>query len=112
MQLPDLLKPPETMPSADLPDGYRLALWRVARRVVVFLLGISVLAIGIVMIIGPGPAVIVIPLGLGILATEFVWARRLLDSLKRRLADAHAAATEATLPRWMRFFLPKKNGSE
>ncbi len=75
-----------------------------------FILGISVLLAGIVMIVSPGPAVVVIPLGLGILATEFIWARRLLDSLKRRLSDAHTAASEAPLPRWVRFFLPKKAG--
>jgi uncharacterized protein (TIGR02611 family) len=82
--------------------------FRHVRRVIVFILGISVLLAGIVMIVSPGPAVVVIPLGLGILATEFLWARRLLDSLKRRLSDAHAAACEAPLPRWIRPFLPKK----
>ena len=82
------------------------------RRVVVFILGISVLLVGIVMIISPGPACVVIPLGLGILATEFLWARRVLDSLKRRLVDAHTAASEASLPRWVRFFLRKKAAGE
>ena len=81
-----------------------------ARQAVVFVLGISVLAVGIVMIVAPGPAVVVIPLGLAILATEFLWARRLLDSLKKRLADAHAATAQAPLPRWLRFLLPKKSG--
>jgi hypothetical protein len=41
-----------------------------------------VLAIGIAMIVLPGPAIVVIPLGLGILATEFVWARSLLAKVK------------------------------
>jgi uncharacterized protein (TIGR02611 family) len=92
------------------PAGYGPTLLKKARQVVVFVLGISVLAVGIVMIVAPGPAVVVIPLGLGILATEFLWARRVLDSLKRRLADAHAATAQAPLPRWMRFLLPKKSG--
>ena len=39
------------------------------------------------MIVLPGPAVVVIPVGLAILATEFVWARRLLDNLKERGRD-------------------------
>ena len=36
------------------------------------------------MIVLPGPAIIVIPVGLGILATEFIWARRLLKVLKHK----------------------------
>jgi Putative transmembrane protein (PGPGW) len=37
------------------------------------------------MIVLPGPAVLVIPVGLGVLATELVWARRLLNKLKSTL---------------------------
>jgi tellurite resistance protein TerC len=44
-----------------------------------------VLLIGIAMIVLPGPAILVIPLGLAILATEFVWARRLLKRLKDKV---------------------------
>ncbi len=61
--------------------------WRQARKLVVFVIGMTVLLIGIVMIIGPGPATIVIPIGLAILATEFVWAKRLLDYAKRRVQE-------------------------
>lgn len=50
----------------------------VVRKVVYSILGITVLTIGIVMIVLPGPAVIVIPLGLAILAGEYAWARRVL----------------------------------
>ena len=35
------------------------------------------------MLITPGPGLLVIFLGLGLLAAEFVWARRLMDRLKR-----------------------------
>ncbi|MGB4782402.1 PGPGW domain-containing protein [Candidatus Methylomirabilis sp.] len=49
-----------------------------AKRVIVVVVGFTVLVLGIVLIVLPGPAVLVIPLGLAILATEFVWARRLL----------------------------------
>jgi uncharacterized protein (TIGR02611 family) len=92
------------------PAGYGPALLKKARQVVVFVLGFSVLAVGIVMIVAPGPAVVVIPLGLAILATEFLWARRMLDSLKKRLADVQAATAQATLPRWLRYLLTKKSG--
>lgn len=56
--------------------------YRGARRVVIAVVGASVLAIGIAMIVLPGPAFVVIPVGLAILATEFVWAKRLLRRLK------------------------------
>lgn len=42
--------------------------------------GGTVLAMGIAMIVLPGPAIIVIPVGLVILATEFAWARRWIRS--------------------------------
>jgi len=50
----------------------------VIRKLVYSLLGVTVLLIGIVMIVLPGPAVIVIPLGLAILASEYAWARRII----------------------------------
>jgi tellurite resistance protein TerC len=49
------------------------------RRVVIAIIGTTVLLIGVALIVLPGPAFIVIPLGLGILATEFLWARRLIE---------------------------------
>ncbi|MEW6110155.1 MAG: PGPGW domain-containing protein [Nitrospirota bacterium] len=48
------------------------------KRLITAVIGLTVLALGIAMIVLPGPAVIVIPVGLGVLATEFIWARRLL----------------------------------
>ena len=52
------------------------------RRLAVGVIGLTVLAIGVSMIVLPGPAMVVIPLGLGILAVEFAWARRMLERLK------------------------------
>jgi len=37
------------------------------------------------MIVLPGPAVVVIPIGLAILATEFIWARKILVTVKERI---------------------------
>lgn len=62
-------------------------LMRPIRQAIVFVLGMSVVIVGIAMIVLPGPATIVIPAGLAILATEFVWARRWLNYLKRRAQD-------------------------
>jgi uncharacterized protein (TIGR02611 family) len=57
---------------------------RPARQVCVALLGFAVLAVGVAMIVLPGPAVLIIPLGFAILATEFPWAHRLLDRARAR----------------------------
>jgi hypothetical protein len=65
---PDKLK--KTLRLDRLPVG--------VRRVVIGIVGAGVLVAGIAMIFLPGPAFIMIPLGLAILATEFSWARRWL----------------------------------
>ena len=62
--------------------------YKAARRIVVGVVGATVLVLGIVMIVTPGPGLVVIPLGLTILATEFPAARRLLARLRRGAADA------------------------
>ena len=56
-----------------------------AKRVMVAVVGLTVLGVGIAMIVLPGPAIVVIPVGLGILSTEFVWAKSLLHRIKARL---------------------------
>jgi tellurite resistance protein TerC len=54
------------------------------RRIIILVLGISVVIVGIIMIVTPGPAIVVIPAGLAILATEFVWARIILKKFKHK----------------------------
>ena len=61
--------------------------WRNARKVVVAVVGGTVLLVGVVMIVTPGPAILVIPMGLAILATEFVWAKRWLQKAKNTAAN-------------------------
>ena len=51
---------------------------RRARRIVILIVGMTVLLFGIALIVLPGPAIAVIPIGLAILATEYAWARRWL----------------------------------
>lgn len=53
-----------------------------ARRLAVGIIGGTVLLIGIALIVLPGPAFIVIPAGLAILATEFAWAGRWLQKAR------------------------------
>ena len=55
---------------------------RQVRRIAVAFVGGTVLTVGVAMIALPGPAVLVIPAGLAILATEFSWARHLLHRVR------------------------------
>jgi uncharacterized protein (TIGR02611 family) len=55
-----------------------------AKRCLKIVFGFTLLALGVVMIVTPGPGWLTILLALGVLAAEFVWARRLLDRLKRQ----------------------------
>ena len=59
-----------------------LDLVRHARRVIVLVVGSTVLLLGVALLVLPGPAFIVIPVGLAILATEFAWARRWLHRIR------------------------------
>ena len=73
------------------------SLFKPIRQLIIFVLGMSVLVVGIAMIILPGPAMIVIPTGLAILATEFVWAQRWLKYLKRRAREVADWTTGSTV---------------
>ncbi len=71
------------------------------KRTIVSVVGFTILFLGIAMILLPGPAFILIPLGLGILASEYPWARRMLERIKgwiQRKADhrAHREDAEGT----------------
>jgi uncharacterized protein (TIGR02611 family) len=55
-----------------------------AKRIFRIVFGFTLLAIGIVMIATPGPGTLTIIVALGVLAAEFVWARRLLDRVKQQ----------------------------
>jgi uncharacterized protein (TIGR02611 family) len=60
---------------------------KVVRRIIVSVLGATVLLIGIALLVLPGPAFVVIPVGLAILATEYAWARRWLKRARRIASD-------------------------
>jgi uncharacterized protein (TIGR02611 family) len=52
------------------------------RRPVVTLVGVVLIAVGIVLLVLPGPGLLLMALGLAVLATEYPAAQRLLDRLK------------------------------
>ena len=60
---------------------------RQIRRLAILVCGLTVALIGLVMFVTPGPGLVVLPLGLAILAIEFVWARRLLAQVRDRAVN-------------------------
>jgi uncharacterized protein (TIGR02611 family) len=64
------------------------------RKLIVGVIGGTVLLIGIALIVLPGPAFLVIPIGLAILATEFAWARRLVTKARAMIAKARGREQE------------------
>jgi uncharacterized protein (TIGR02611 family) len=54
----------------------------------VLIVGMFLLIVGIIMIFTPGPAIVFIPAGLALLATEFQWARRLLQHVRPMIEAA------------------------
>lgn len=65
--------------------------YKAARRAVVATVGATVLLLGIVMLITPGPALVFIPLGLAILSIEFAWARHWLRKVRERISGRNSA---------------------
>jgi uncharacterized protein (TIGR02611 family) len=65
------------------------------RRVIVGVIGGTVLVLGVAMIVLPGPAIVVVPLGLAILATEFIWARRWLKKVRVLVQEARNRVTKS-----------------
>lgn len=72
---------------------------RLARRIGIGVAGSVVLGLGVIMLVTPGPAFVVIPMGLGILALEFEWARRWLERVKDYARGALGKDDEAATPR-------------
>src|SRR6266567_4439781 len=68
---------------------------KVAKRVIASVVGATVLLIGVAVLVLPGPAFIVIPVGLAILATEYAWARRWLKRA-RRIASGVVSGRDRT----------------
>ncbi len=61
---------------------------RQARRLIVLVVGLTMLLCGALMLITPGPGWLLIFAGLSLLAAEFVWARRLLKRLRVAAREA------------------------
>lgn len=64
--------------------------YELARRIVVTVVGVSVVLVGLALLVLPGPALVVIPIGLAILGMEFAFARRWLRVLREQGEAAFA----------------------
>jgi tellurite resistance protein TerC len=61
--------------------------YKAAKRIVIAIVGATVVLLGIVMIVTPGPALVVIPVGLAILSIEFAWARHWLRKMRETISN-------------------------
>jgi uncharacterized protein (TIGR02611 family) len=71
-------------------------------RVVIGIVGGTVTALGAIALVGPGPGILIVLAGLGILATEFAWAARVMV---RTRTYAQKAADKAGIPKWLQYAL-------
>ncbi len=61
---------------------------RSGKRIAVTVIGFALIALGLVLLVVPGPGLLIIAAGLAVLATEYTWARRALEETKRRASGA------------------------
>jgi uncharacterized protein (TIGR02611 family) len=71
-------------------------------RVIIGIVGGAVTALGAIALVGPGPGILIVLAGLGILATEFAWAARVMV---RTRTYAQKAADKAGIPKWLQYAL-------
>jgi hypothetical protein len=85
-------RPPQPIPKTWLPFNAAIWFWGHARKVVVLVLGVTILLLGVAMLVLPGPGWVTIFAGLALLATEFAWARWTLKQARDRFEMLKDAA--------------------
>ena len=75
---------------------------RIVWRIVIGLIGGAITVAGSVALIGPGPGILILLAGLGILATEFAWAGRVMLYTKD---VANRAAARTGMKPWVKYFI-------
>lgn len=73
-------------------------IWRISIGV----LGGAVTVLGAIALVAPGPGVLILLAGLGILATEFAWASRAMNKTK---SMAQSAADKVGIPIWIKYLI-------
>ena len=71
-------------------------------RVVIGVVGGTITVLGAIALVGPGPGILIVIAGLGILATEFAWASRVMVHTR---TYAQKAADKVGIPKWVQFAL-------
>ncbi len=71
-------------------------------RVVIGVLGGSITVLGAIALVAPGPGVLILLAGLGILASEFAWASRAMSKTK---SMAQSAADKVGIPTWIKYLI-------
>ena len=75
---------------------------RLVWRIVIGVIGGVVTVAGAIALVGPGPGILIVLAGLGILATEFAWAARVMVHTR---TYAQKAADKAGIPKWAQLAL-------
>lgn len=90
-----------TQPEIQLPWNRRFRAWLrhnwlldTAWRITVFFVGVTLMCLGAVLLVLPGPGWAMIAIGLVVLASEYVWAQKLLHPLRRKLSQAKQKASQ------------------
>src|SRR6266498_753377 len=104
------MKRPTTLPHwmKRLFSFWNLENIKIVRRIIITVIGATVLLIGIALLVLPGPAFIVIPIGLAILATEYAWARHWLKKVRQIASGVVSGRGASNQNRQMRD--PVRNG--
>jgi uncharacterized protein (TIGR02611 family) len=72
--------------------GAAAASLRQVRRITIAIIGSTLLLIGVVLLVLPGPGLLVLALGLALLSVEFAWARVWLKRVQKKAGDVRAGA--------------------
>lgn len=67
---------------------------RSAKRIIIAVVGGTLSALGVALLVLPGPGILVVGAGVSILATEFVWARHFLHKARDAVSQVKAKANE------------------
>ena len=71
-------------------------------RIFIGVLGGTITVLGAIALVAPGPGVLILLAGLGILASEFAWASRAVSKTK---TIAQTAADKVGMPTWVKYLI-------
>ena len=71
-------------------------------RIFIGVLGGTITVLGAIALVAPGPGVLILLAGLGILASEFAWASRAMNKTK---SMAQTAADKVGMPTWIKYLI-------